>query len=962
VLRTKTLYVLIIFALLVPNLSAAVSGGHSKPRTYFTPSFALPLPTPSYGPALEPVPISGALHVLVIAAYFSDLNYTVSIDQLKNEFFTGVNKYYSENSYGKLTIQGDAYGWFKLPYNEAHYGRNCLSINDADCSGSDNSWEIAQDVVPQAEKEVNFANYDYFVFIHSGEGQESSGVKDDVWSVTYMGGVSIETNSKPLFQFSIVSELQADRADPLGVWCHEFGHLLNLPDLFNTNTGRTILGPWSTMDAGTWNGNPPGSSPAHLLAWAKIGLGWISGSMVATAGVGVTSTFTIDPTEVASNNVHAVEIPLGTALTPTEYYLIEVRANIGFDSALPAFGVLITLVNNNAVVGPVHIIDGHPSVASLNDAVWDVGQTFTDSQDGFSVRVTGQIGNSYQVTVNRGGGQPPPPQPQNQTYIDLSFTGINSQPAVVTLPNTTVTITVQISNTGTETASNVPLEVDLDGQVYTNLQVSIDAGGTTPTTFTWLSTVGSHVFKITMDPEDTINNTNRANNSITFTLNVGPTLTINVPLNITSAGSLWIMINGVEYNITSGQFQTSVPSGTITVQIQPAVNVSQGVRQLFSKWSDGNTNNPRQIVMNSAVVLQPVYTTQYLLTVNANGGTTTPSAWYSPNSTVTVTADNPSNATSNTSRFLFASWSGDESSNSTTITVTMSNPVTLQANWIKQYFVTIITTAGSPTGQGWYNAGNVATIEVQPTVQYQNATRMLFNGWNSTAIANSPTIQIIVTAPMRLLASWRTQYLVDIKSEYGTATGGGWYDAGSSAQATVPAEIDYANGTRRVFAGWSGDYSGSSNTVALGVNAPRTLNAQWKTQYLVTFTVSGLPNSTILKLNLGNDTYQVPMTSSFQAWVQKGAAINPRPNATITNGILNYEFVGWRNATGGIMQDPLTVSAPSTYVASYQPQLNMPAIPGFPMEAILLGLFIGFILAVIKRKERKGSHNWRGIR
>jgi M6 family metalloprotease-like protein len=949
-MRTRAFYVLILLIVFVPGLSP-ISIGRAKASAFLSPSFSMPLPASPPGSILQPIPISGVLHVLVIGAYFSDVNYTVSIQQLKQSFFTGVANYYSEISYGKLTIEGDAYGWYKLPYPQAHYGADCKSIDDANCDGQDVSWEIAQDVVSQAQKDVNFANYNYFVFVHSGDGQESSGVKDQVWSVTYMGGISIQTNTNTLTQFSVVPELEAAGAVPLGVWCHEFGHLLNLPDLFDTNTGQAILGPWSSMDKGTWNGNPPGSSPAHLIAWGKIGLGFISGSMLATANPGVTSSFTIDPTEVASNNVHAVEIPLGTGSNPSQYYLIEVRADIGFDSALPAFGVLITIVNNDAVVGPVHIVDGHPNEPNLEDAVWDVGQTFTDSANSLSVTVTGKIGNSYQVTVNRGSGQSQP-QPQNQTYIDLAISSISAQPPVITLSNTTVTITVEISNSGTETANNVPVQVELDGQQYTNLQVTVAAGATTPSTFTWLSTTGTHMFKVTIDPDNTLNNTNRANNTATFTLNVGPTLTINFPLNVTSAGNVWVIINGAKYNVTSSQFQTSVPDGTVTVQIQPAVNVSQGIRQAFTAWSDGNTNNPRQISVTSNTVLQAVYATQYLLTVNSNGGTTTPSTWYSPNSTATVTAVSPSNVTADTSRYLFNSWSGDISSNSTTVTVTVTKPVTLDANWIKQYYLAIISPAGSPWGEGWYSAGTVVTVGVQSVVLYPNETRMMFTGWNSTSISNNPATQITVNAPVRIRAVWKTQYLVTVNSEYGTPLGGGWYDVGSSAKTSVPVDVDYTNGTRRVFAGWTGDYLGASNAVTLVVNAPKTVNAQWETQYLVTFAVTGLPNSTSLKLNLNNVTSQLSAGSIYQTWVPDGASINPTLNATITGGIMGYKFTGWRNSTGSIVQNPLRVDAPSTYLASYTPQLSLPPIPGFPIEAIIAGLALGLAVGVYKRRLR----------
>jgi hypothetical protein len=302
---------------------------------------------------------------------------------------------------------------------------------------------------------------------------------------------------------------------------------------------------------------------------------------------------------------------------------------------------------------------------------------------------------------------------------------------------------------------------------------------------------------------------------------------------------------------------------------------------------------------------------------------------------------------------MFTSWSGDISSNSSTITVTMSKPVTLEANWVTQYYLTIISPAGSPSGEGWYDAGTIVTVGVQSIVQYPNGTRMIFNGWNSTNLGSNPTAQITVTAPIRILAMWQTQYQVIVNSEYGPALGSGWYNAGSSAQASVPSEIDYVNGTRRFFTGWTGDYSGTSNSVALGVNAPKTLNAQWKTQYLVTFTVSGLPNSTILKLNLNNATYELSAGSSYETWVQKDTSINPTLNETITSGIMTYKFTGWRNSTGAIVQNPLAVKAPGTYTASYSTQLSLPPIPGFPIEAIIVGMFLGLIVAVMRRRSRQ---------
>jgi hypothetical protein len=287
----------------------------------------------------------------------------------------------------------------------------------------------------------------------------------------------------------------------------------------------------------------------------------------------------------------------------------------------------------------------------------------------------------------------------------------------------------------------------------------------------------------------------------------------------------------------------------------------------------------------------------------------------------------------------------------------MNKPLALQANWIRQYYLTIISPTGSPSGEGWYNAGTVVTVGVQSTVQYPNGTRMMFKGWNST-LGNTPTAQITINAPTKILAIWQVQYLVTVNSEYGSAFGSGWYNVGSAAQASVPSEIDYMNGTRRVFAGWTGDYSGNSNGAAFAVDAPKNLNAQWKTQYRVTFTVSGLPNATILKLNLNNVTYELSPGSTYVTWVQAGTKINPTLNSTISGGFMAYKFEGWRNSTGAVTQNPLTVNAPASYTASYTTQLSPPPIPGFPIQSIFLGLLLGLMASILKRSSRRKTKSF----
>src|SRR5208337_5657931 len=116
---------------------------------------------------------------------------------------------------------------------------------------------------------------------------------------------------------------------------------------------------------------------------------------------------------------------------------------------------------------------------------------------------------------------------------------------------------------------------------------------------------------------------------------------------------------------------------------------------------------------------------------------------------------------------------------------------------------------------------------------------------------------------------------------------------------------------------------------------------------------SGLPNATVLTLSLNNASYSLPANANYQAWVEKGTTINPTLNQTIVSGIESYKFTGWRNSTGGTTQNPLTVNAPGTYVASYTTQLSLPAIPGFPIEGILLGFLFGLLFLAIRRKTHR---------
>jgi immune inhibitor A len=127
----------------------------------------------------------------------------------------------------------------------------------------------------------------------------------------------------------------------IGVFCHEFGHALGLPDLYDTapQTPAFNVGPgnWSLMSTGMYgtNGLSP-ESPSHLGAWPTLFLGW---------------TTTVRPTRDSLMVLGPIEngssiLDLWFQGEPSsEHYLIENRQRLGFDQHLLQEGLIVYRVD-----------------------------------------------------------------------------------------------------------------------------------------------------------------------------------------------------------------------------------------------------------------------------------------------------------------------------------------------------------------------------------------------------------------------------------------------------------------------------------------------------------------------------------------------------------------------------------------------------------------------------------------
>ena len=319
--------------------------------------------------------------------------------------------YYGEVSYGLLNIAADvSQNVYQLPHVMAYY------------SGSTNQslQNLIYDSIVSALSDTNpatkpdFSLYDAILIEHAGVGEESDVAgtfTHDIWSLYYANRIEDKTgqitgcisqnasntnclnvtlkDGTPIHEAIIMPQTDSRTVpspgiivDPLGVYVHEFGHWLGLPDLYCTALVCLLdgAGKWSLMADGVYNYNPSdpstqtivssaptnttlywyGSSPSHLDAWSLTYLGWTNPQVITTYWPGLTlnTVESVPPPATASASTNMLKAQASTA-TASQFFLIENRQQIGYDAGLPGHGVLVWLVDQN-------IIDANFSSNTIN--------------------------------------------------------------------------------------------------------------------------------------------------------------------------------------------------------------------------------------------------------------------------------------------------------------------------------------------------------------------------------------------------------------------------------------------------------------------------------------------------------------------------------------------------------------------------------------------------------------------
>ena len=299
--------------------------------------------------------MTGIVNVPVVLMQYPDYPATqsaVSFSNMMNQFgYNGTGSfrdYYLEVSQHSLTVQATVVGWYTAPYNRFNY---------RDGAGTYAELAQAKSLARAAVDSAEIAGFDWGPFdndgdgrvdvvfvVHQGHGAECGAAGDSnyVWSHAwflndFVSDLSVQYDGKLIDRYLMVPEEDCSGAhEKIGIYCHEFGHAMDLPDLYDVDYSSAGIGIWGLMAYGHWGGdlNSP-QTPTHLCAWSRVQAGFVA-PQVVTSNVSSVSLWPGMVYQLWTNGA-----------VGKEYFLVENRALSGFDANLPGGGLAVWHVDDN---------------------------------------------------------------------------------------------------------------------------------------------------------------------------------------------------------------------------------------------------------------------------------------------------------------------------------------------------------------------------------------------------------------------------------------------------------------------------------------------------------------------------------------------------------------------------------------------------------------------------------------
>ncbi|MCQ2347230.1 MAG: M6 family metalloprotease domain-containing protein [Paludibacteraceae bacterium] len=416
-------------------------------------------------------PLNIAPHGLIILIYYQDnlfrydkasFERLINSDNYHREYkYTSGGKetwiiadgsakqYFTDQSNGKYQPVFDIAGPYQVSNEMKYYGEN-------DYNGYDlRPEEMIIEACQAADKDgVDFTLYDSnndgkidFVYvIYAGFGENDGGDANTIWPHSYtlsehfyapksaggLGKDTVRIDGKVLDSYACGNEInyKSNQLNGIGTFCHEFGHVLGFPDIYQTITGTTAKtsGNWDVMDYGIYNND--GNTPPAYSGYERFFLGWITPTLLHEAA-NVTLPELQESNACGLITATGSHNLIGNDPDPTTFYLVENRQKTGWDKFLPGHGMMLTkiqysysrwlanTVNNSASALGIDIIeaDGQTPIRGIGSNgkagdLFPAGATEYTGIQGHTITNITETDSTIYFKLNGGG---------KETILDVPF-------------------------------------------------------------------------------------------------------------------------------------------------------------------------------------------------------------------------------------------------------------------------------------------------------------------------------------------------------------------------------------------------------------------------------------------------------------------------------------------------------------------------------------------------------------
>lgn len=278
---------------------------------------------------------------------FSAEGFTSFVDPVKDKQVNclgSVRDYFKDQSDGAFDPPFDVYG----PYTSTRNASQC----------SNYSLSIFREALNEANAEIDFSQYDnnndgkvdMVFFLVAGYSSSFAGNNNGyLWpNASTMSYYNLSYDGKKLDRYACSTELYGFEAAPvtvtvegIGTICHEFSHVLGLPDLYdvdyNASGGQSHdPGDWDVMSSG-YEFNY-GRSPVAYSFFERYALGWAKPKIITQEG-----SYSLQAVNITREG-YILRTPIDN-----EFFTIENRQLTGWDSCLPGHGMIVTRVDSTDV-------------------------------------------------------------------------------------------------------------------------------------------------------------------------------------------------------------------------------------------------------------------------------------------------------------------------------------------------------------------------------------------------------------------------------------------------------------------------------------------------------------------------------------------------------------------------------------------------------------------------------------